>query len=352
MALYPIKVISPCMSYPAWNGVVPTFFYKQYLVTPPRIYSEQISRLTQFFYEGGTDKYVAYAWLDIINWPGWSTCRYTWDAETGAFLGKQSQNIVMNYVNRAGNGSFGKIFATFTSGSSVQEVTWDSLAYVGGWQANPGTWSPGRIFSHIVVNLQDGLLVGVNGSSLETWNINGTPTLLSTLRIPYGVGYLAFEDRQSCWIITTNGFILKANYRVPRWEMLSGVQNPSADATGYLAAFDTKRKRLGVLRLRPNNTDGACQNQIEIYRPIYRVAGLTEPVPVSPLRADERVHFVAHLYGDAGEGVAGYMVNADLGPDPLGQLLTPASSSELNGALTFRYQAPGAGEDTLHLSAP
>jgi hypothetical protein len=82
---------------------------------------------------------------------------------------------------------------------------------------------------------------------------------------------------------------------------------------------------------------------LEFYRPLYQVAGLTDPVPVTRLRAGEKVLFVAHLYGDNGEGVSPYTVNAAMEEPVEGRLLTPFSGTELNGAATFRYQAPAAG---------
>lgn len=351
MALYPVAAVSPCLSYNLWNGVQPQYLYNPYLIAPPRIYAEEISGIAQFFYEPGNDLLVAYIMMNIIDWPGWAVYRYTWQAETGAFKEKVKKSVWLAWINHAGNGSLNKIFTTRRDGSLIQEVTWDSLAYQGGWQADPSAWNPSTLFNYAVVNLQDGLLAGVSSWSLDIWNISGTPSLKGSLRLPNTLGYLAYEDRRHCWITTKDGMVAKANYRIPRWEMLSAVQDPSPDAINYLCAFDTRRKRLAVFRQRPNAADGACRCQLEFYRPIYRVAGLTDPVPVSALRAGERVRFVSHLYGDAGEGVAGYMVNAALEAPALGEVLTPRGAAELNGAITFRYQAPAPGQDTLQLSA-
>jgi hypothetical protein len=91
---------------------------------------------------------------------------------------------------------------------------------------------------------------------------------------------------------------------------------------------------------------------LEFYRPLYKVAGLTDPVPVSRVRAEEKVLFVAHLYGDNGEGVSPYTVNAALEEPVEGRLRTPFAGTELNGAASFRYQAPEVGcTEKLKLSA-
>ena len=153
------------------------------------------------------------------------------------------------------------------------------------------------------------------------------------------------------WLVTQDGLIAKANYRLGRWEMLSTVQDPAPDALNYLCAFDAKRNRLAIFRQRPDAADGACQCQIEFYRPLCRVGRLTDPVPVSPLRAGTKVHLVAHLVGDSGEGIGGYLVNGELLDPAQGTLLTPVAGTELCGAVTFKYQAPAAVEDTLKISA-
>jgi hypothetical protein len=74
-------------------------------------------------------------------------------------------------------------------------------------------------------------------------------------------------------------------------------------------------------------------------------------VPVSPLRSGQVTRFVAHLYGDAGEGVASHLVNAALAAPARGEVVIPVAGAELNGAVTLGYQGGPAGADTLQLSA-
>ncbi|RJR45465.1 MAG: hypothetical protein C4567_03155 [Deltaproteobacteria bacterium] len=353
MALYPISVKAPCLTYHLWDGVAPFIHYNDYLVTPPRVYDESLNSLGHFFYDPGTDKLVGFATFSIYHWPGWAVYRYEWDPVTGAFLGRSPASIfAMAWANHAGPGSYGAIYTTWRSCYAISEVKSSTLTHASGmWEINPWTWNPQRIFNFAVVNRENKIIAGVGSWYLETWDISGTPFLKGQLRLPQPLGYLAYEDRKHCWAITKNGLIAKANYQIPRWEMLSSVQDPSPDAVNYLCAFDTKRKRLAVFRQRPDAEDGACQCQLEFYYPLYRVAGLTEPVPVSRLRTGDLVRFVAHLYGDTGEGVASYLLHGELLEPATGQLLTPMSGAELCGGATFRYRAPGPGSDTLKISA-
>jgi hypothetical protein len=79
-------------------------------------------------------------------------------------------------------------------------------------------------------------------------------------------------------------------------------------------------------------------------------AQLTQPVPVTSLRANQRIILAAHLIGEAGEGVTPYTVNGKMALPVAGRLITPFSGTELNGRVCFQYQAPDqACEETLQL---
>jgi len=79
-------------------------------------------------------------------------------------------------------------------------------------------------------------------------------------------------------------------------------------------------------------------------------AQLTQPVPVTSLKAGKRVVLVAHLIVEAGEGVTPYTVNGELQEPVDGRLVTPFSGTEMSGRVCFQYQAPNeACEETLSL---
>jgi hypothetical protein len=353
MALYPLKTIVPCIAYNPWDGITHTPSYNQYLITKPRVYDEAIVTIGHFFYEPGNDILVAYLQLNIYDWPGWAVYLYKWSAGSGEFLGRQAANIyAISWTGNAGVGSYNQIYACMKNGTQIYSVPWDSLLVSAGmWSIDPHSWNPPSIYGAVVVNREDNLIAGVNNLNLDIWNLYPTPTRRTQMILPDPLGNLAYESRECLWAITRGGLIGKINYPAARWEMLSSVQDPSADAINYFSAFDIRRNRLAVLRQRPDATDGACQCQLEFYRPLYRVALLTDPVPVSRLQAGGRVRFVAHLIGDTGEGVAGYQINAALQAPEGGQVLTPVARTEVCGAASFGYTAPEAGEDTLQLSA-
>uniref|UniRef100_A0A7C3Z0V1 Uncharacterized protein n=1 Tax=Desulfobacca acetoxidans TaxID=60893 RepID=A0A7C3Z0V1_9BACT len=374
MSLWHIRTVSPCMEYielgracytttpPLWgpDGLI----YNGHLITCPRHYKQTTNDVANFFYEPGNDRLIAHLLLNTTYWPGWDARRYEFDAETGKWLNRDS---VLNrssdswigiwgaaWTRDATMGSFNKIYACRNSETAIREISWRSAEPVeGGWWVDPYTWNPKSIYSFAVVNRVDGLLAAASSWTLDCWrNIGTTPERFAQLRLPNVLNYLAYESRRNCWGITRDGIIVKADYQIPRWEMTSQVQNPAADARGYYITYDTKRKQAVVFRWLPDAADGACRSQLEFYYPVVKATLLTQPVPVTSLKAGERVMLVSHLVGDAGEGVTPYTVEGELLPPAEGYLATPVSGTEFNGRACFIYQAPWQTcTETLKVSA-
>ena len=305
----------------------------------------------------GSDRLIFHTWLDKTAWPSWDVKRYEFDAATGALVGDAFGTWTGIWgpinSNHPTMGSFGKVYTCRNSETKIREVTYEGLDPVsGGWWVDPYTWSPKSIYTYAIVNQIDNLLVAGANWTLDCWrNISTTPERFATLRLPNVISSICYESRKYCWVITVDGVILKANYLIPRWEMISTVQNPSGDTLKYLIAFDTKRNRVVVLRIRPDATDGACQIQLEFYYPMVKPAYLTQPVPVSSLRSGGRVLMAANLIGDAGEGLTPYTVTGAMVDPVEGYLVTPFSGTEMNGRVCFQYQARDqACTETLQLS--
>jgi hypothetical protein len=370
MSLKLVRVISPCLSYIDGGACYPppgpppaVWHYNPALMTCPKHYLQgQSSSVPKFIYDPGDDKYKAFFGLSSTYWPSWDAQRAEWYAETGewansvAWLARSTWVGVfgMSYSNRPGMGSFNKIYSTMNSTTAIWEVDPNSLLTVtNGWHVDPyyGGWNPRSIYNHAVVNRQDGYLIGGSSWTLDHWrNLNGTPERFATTRLPNTLAYMCYENRNYLWFITSDGVICKMDYKIPRYEMISTVQNPESISTGYAIAFDSKRKRVAVLRTMPDAVDGACQHQLEIYSPLVVATGMTDPVPVSSLKTGKQITFVSHVIGDAGEGVTPFTVNANMADPVEGRLINAFSGTELNGRVSHRYQAPNeACTETLQL---
>ena len=367
MSLWLLKTVAPCMSYadngkcyqhtpPLWgpDGLI----YNGSLVTCPRHYKQATQSVSHFYFAPGAgpkgeDYLRAIVSFRTTYWPGWDVQRLDFDAESGQQVGQEWVGIWgQAWTGKATLGSYNAIYACMNSSTVINQVSSATVEPVsGGWSVNPYTWNPKSIYFMAVVNRQDNLLAAVSSWTLDCWkNIATTPERFAQMRLPNTLGYMAYESRNYCWIITKDGVILKADYQVPRWEMISRVNKPEVTATDFLITFDTRRKRVVVFRVRPDAEDGACQHQLEFYYPMVSPAQLTQPVPVTSLKANKRIILAAHLIGEAGEGVTPYTVNGQMALPVAGRLITPFSGTELNGRVCFQYQAPDeACEETLQL---
>lgn len=367
MSLWCLRTVAPCMEYidngkcyPSPGPPPQVWFYNPKLVTCPKHFQQGEGRLSHFYYDPGADLLRAIIIYVTTYWPGWDVQRLDFSAETGEWVNREDVLARKVFVGIWGSawtgkctmGSFNKLYACMNTGTPINEVDPFTLNPVpGGWTVDPYKWNPKSIFSAAVVNRIDNHLAGVSSWTLDCWkNIGTAPERFGQLRLPNTLGYLAYESRNYCWIITRDGVICKADYKIPRWEMISKVQNPGLPATDFAIAFDTKRKQIVVFRSRPDAEDGACQHQLEFYYPMVNPAQLTQPVPVTSLRAGKRIVLVAHLIGEAGEGVTPYTVNGELAEPVEGRLVTPFSGTEMSGRVCFQYQAPNETcEETLAL---
>jgi hypothetical protein len=357
MSLWHVKTVAPCMEY-IDNGVCypspsqQNWLYHRELITCPRHFQQTTLAVPHFFYEPGNDRLVAQILLNTTYWPSWDARRYEFDPDTGSWMNRDS---VLNrdddswtgiwgasWTGAATMGSFNKIYACRNSETKIREISWRTAVPIdNGWWVDPYTWNPKSIYNFAVVNRVDNLLAAAASWTMDCWaNIGATPERFGQLRLPNVLNYLAYENRNYCWGITKDGVIVKADYQVPRWEMISTVQDPTDDARGYYLTFDTKRKRVVVFRWREDAADGACRNQLEFYYPMVSPARLTKPVPVTSLRAGKRLVFVSHLIGDAGEGLSPYTVEGEMAAPVEGRLITPFTNTERSGRAAFQYQAP------------
>jgi hypothetical protein len=345
MALWLLKQVDPCFSYTPYTGY--SGYYWQELITPPRHFEESLWWVNSFYYVPQPYDLLC-AWLIFkwIRWPSWNVKRYDFDAETG-----ELKNIydppggMFDYIDTIEVGGYGTHYASFNSTLKIKEVSWETRAPVsGGFETDLGVWAHNPI-----VNRQDGLLGFTSSWHFEVWDYL-TKQRLWWVRLPTQAQDGGWENRERCWLTLTNGQVVKINYKYHRVELMSSVQGPLPDDVGYFCAFDQLRGRLAIFRHRPDAVDGACQCRLEFYRPIPKVAILTDPVPIRSPRVGKTVPFISHLAGDAGEGLGSYLVEASLLAPAQGQVLSPTNLTGQEGQTTVHYRAPtSTGTDTLQV---
>ncbi|MBW1953723.1 MAG: hypothetical protein JRI66_11695, partial [Deltaproteobacteria bacterium] len=229
MSLWEIKTVQPALEYidhgECYDTPPDSIIYNRHLVTCPRHYEQTILDVPHFFYEPGGDKLILHLLLGTTYWPSWDARRYEFDPDTGEWLNRES---VLNrqddswigiwgaaWTGHATMGSFNKIYACRRSETAIREISWRTASPVeGGWWTDPWDWNPSTIFRFAVVNRVDDIIAGGQAWTLDCWrNISTVPEKFGQLRLPDVLNYLAYENRNYCWLITRGGIILKADYR-------------------------------------------------------------------------------------------------------------------------------------------
>lgn len=363
MSLQLVKTVEPCYDYvdvgtcwatppSRWPSGYPSYYYPWFgsiynaaLVTCPKHFEEAFSNIYHFYYDPGSDTIRLNPTFSVVYWPGYAFKSISFDAD-GNYLSTWWGNFgdawYQAYTSNGSAGSYGRIYG-IRLGKNIVSLD-PATANPDGVYANSlENWPGNPTSSFIIANVAAGYAVLGSGASLTFWrNIDAAPEKFSQLTLPFAMDYLCYESETIMWAIGTGGELAKINYQLPRLEMLSQVHNPDPTVQKYMLTFDTKRNRLVVFSQLPDAADGACQSKIEFYWPVNEPGTLTKPVPVNALRAGEQITFVAHLIGDAGEGIASALVQASLADPAHGSLITPQVTSEASGRCLLRYQA---GED-------
>lgn len=345
MALQLIDTVAPCFDYEAYVGNPRGYYvYALELISPPRHYVESLISPKQFFYDPVEDVYVAYATLDYAFWPSWRMYRLVWNGADGSLNEEYTDNsniFFAHWTNHISVGGYDKFYATGNSFLDVKEISWKANTW-SGWTCFDWAGRTPPVFHQAIVNRKDKIVVGNSLSSVFYIFNYETHALLGKIGSLYTTnrGYMSYESDTHFWVAYSTGQLAKINYSTRRHEMLSCVVSPDPEDISYRCAFDTSRKRLAILRHKPDAADGACRLQLEFYQPVPQASVITAPVPVHSLAAGERINFSAHVLGDAGEGIASQAVAATLALPAAGQLVTGRLTTGLNGSVNITYQAP------------
>jgi hypothetical protein len=190
-------------------------------------------------------------------------------------------------------------------------------------------------------------------SSLRVWNYD-TATLIREIGYPNEnlTFTMLYESSEVSYIVmdtpVTNQFdIMKVNIVTGITQMYTAIQPIAGTDNEVKFAFDTKRKIVCVYHQRAiNGTTGANEDVLEFFKIIPAPIEITDPVPLSVVRINEKINMVSHVLGDHGEAGVGKAVTVSNSGS--GTVLTPSVTPIANGSFGIDYLAPGStGSDTI-----
>jgi hypothetical protein len=331
------------------------------IIHPDWIYSEKIAAVHAFYYNEASDCYHLVVMLSTSYYPGWAFANFKFNALDGSYAGRETSMTSDVYIAMTlawsqwlGPG-LNNVFYML-SNRTLNVVNLGDLRSTGEWTTQIDSWNPPVLSgaNPWMINRFDDIIGVCTAGGLRLYgSINSTPTMVGELLLPTpSVTGISFEDRSRCWLVTSSGILLKVNYVLRRWEVLTAVDSPNPAAKTFKVAYDTKRKQIGVFTWLNDAPDGSCLSLLSVYRPLYKAFGLTDPVPVQKLIAGTNIKFISHLHGGAGEGVATNMAGIEILSPAHGRMTAASALVELNGAIPMRYVAPPTPvTDTLRVSA-
>jgi len=296
-------------------------------------YSEKISLIDAWVYNPATDRYRFIALMSQYGWPSWSYQEWTIHPETGAVESHRTLvgfGVAHAWTGEVFSGGLNKLYATYanTAGEGKQgiiELTRDDLI--------PTTWQVANpiVNATQISNLNLGIsgmavcperklvTICTSGGGMYTYdysNYPATSTLLTWHPFPESYCWSAgYEDTQRMWALFSDNIwvpstsaqttLLKYNFFTGRVELVTELQKTDPPDRIAKVAWDSKRKKLGVMRIKAEDADGKANNAFEVYNPRPVMSFIAVPVNVSRLAPGLQVPFVTSLSGAKGESGAG-----------------------------------------------
>lgn len=336
-------------------------------------YFETITMLDSFVYDAAADRYRFITWNNMANWPSWVIMSSVIHPETGV---EESRETLVGYAVAHAwtepmyNAGLNKVVAGYLvtpGGYGIVDVLLPDGIPTATHVANPyvtATQIPilagsnqGYALDPASKMIAISTLMG--GSRIAVYDYSPYPSAATykwDQQLPesftWSVGY---ESSENMWLLCSGSVfntsddgrqtLLKYNYARNKMELLSELQTAGGADRMAKVAWDTKRKKLGAVRIKADGVDGKHNNAFEIYAPRIAATRITVPVNLKPISDEGVIPFVSHVLGSKGEAGASRSIAASCSPTAA-LVITPNMTTEANGRVqvTLKPHVAGATE--------
>ena len=155
-------------------------------------------------------------------------------------------------------------------------------------------------------------------------------------------------EKPHAYVVATDGTLTLFNYVTG--QVLGVLHAGLTDNLRYWT-WDRVAKRILCFEITPDILpEGHCTSKFRGYYPISLAHGLAGPIPLQAPRIGRRVEMLTKVYGAAGDGIPGQVVNYSL-ETPTGTVVAPIQhTTDLNGNSRTYVTASLAGDNTLTAS--
>lgn len=299
------------------DGVGLDALYNGYLVTPPRIYAEEIDfPLGMFSKRENTATAISTVSLlaatTRIYWPGYELIKWRFDSASGEFIDRAeiAGDLLTGYLHldTVTQGFDSSIWAAYDIGEMrefdpedftlLQTVddshfgrTGISIPLVDKGRDIVLMPDPNGRPSVIVYELS-------SGSTIRTITVSGAPSSICA------------EDDTRVYVLGTNNVLNLVDYSTG--EVISTHKCPTPPAATFQRlCWERTFRRLIVFSQVDNEPDGACASVLRGHYPVPLATHLTAPIPITPMRKGRTVRVLVRAVGDVGEPIGGVGVTVE-----------------------------------------
>lgn len=338
------------------NGIGLQSLYNPELVTPPRIYAEELvpGLITAMFTRrdatpSSNSVVSVLCWLNMIYWPGWEILLFRFDGATGAFIDVEPipwGAVGVAWTHSVVQGFDGSIWVSQLQ--DMIEMSDDLLTEV---QTISHTRF-GRVSCSVpVVDKQRDIVIMPSEDALNQICVYtlSTGALLRTINVSDHVKYICPVDGTRVFVLGENNLLNLVDYSTA--EILMTARCPTPDSNAVTAiTWDLAYRRLLLFTPSANATDGASTSQIHGYYPVPLPTQLMTPIPLAAPRKGRTVPVLTRLTGDVGEPIVGHVLSAsEVGA---ANVVSMSGQSDGQGYATTGLDCTEAGTTVVTVSAP
>jgi hypothetical protein len=341
-----------------WNGIpsgIGTLsLYNAYLVTPPRIYAEEL--YFPFALISRTDPtatsettITVMATLSMIYYPGFEYLAVRFDGTTGAFIDRKvlSGDILTGiaYLKSITQGFDGSLWAAYNIGE-IREFDLDTFTLM---QTVPASRF-GRVSMVLpVVDKSRDLIVmpeeTTAGIVVYTLSTGAVVRHIGTSGMPIS---LCAEDDKRLYVLGSNNVLNLIDYTTG--EIISTHACPAPPSASFvMTTWDKGLRRLLSFAQVANASDGSSQSVVRGFYPVPLATHLTTPIPLTAPRRGRQVPVLLRAVGDVGEPIAGVLPQIGVTGSAIAQSVPQGTDG--NGETIARLLCVSPGSTTLTASA-
>lgn len=343
---------------PGQTDILPDIFggliYNDYLITPPRIYAEELAQIIGFFInreKTPTSDFTIHfiAQTSQIYYPSYNYVRWRFDGVSGAYLDRQvglPGSLYDYQIHQSRDGSLWRVAIT----GEFFEVDQTTYAEVDDSRQEPSKYGAITLDLPLVDRSQNLVIMKTNNELNQIGVYDFTSgDLIRRIAVSGSPVAIVAEDERRCYVVSSNDMLNLVDYSTG--QVLSTLRAPAteAGALGTRYAWDRFLRRLLVFTWRANATDGACLSSAAGYFPQPLAVGINKAIPLLPPRAGRMVPCLTRVYGDAGEAIPGVQITPVMSGDATSTGAPPAS--DINGEAIIGADCDAAGSATLDLTA-